>query len=81
MPARGLQRDDRQSPLAGLEAEIGPIEMEPQLGVEPERRIPPDDEQQLVQRDDRRGQIRPVEQHAIAIHDPADPPHRGPTLG
>jgi hypothetical protein len=67
------QRHDGQSPFRRLKAQIGPIEVEPQRRVDSEWRIPGHDQQQLVERRDLGGELRPIAEQPAAIDDPPDP--------
>ena len=58
--------------FACLQADIGSIEMESQNRVESKSGISSHDQQQLIERRDPCGQLRPVAEHPAAINDPAN---------
>ena len=55
--AKGIDRDGGQSVLAGLEAQVGAVQVEPERQVGPERRPAGQDQDQLVERGDPRREL------------------------
>ena len=70
--AQGAQCHDGQSSFARLKADVGPVEVKPQRGVEAQARIAANDQQQLIEGRDRGGQLGPVAEQSATIDDPAD---------
>jgi hypothetical protein len=70
--AQGAQCHDGQPPFPCLQANVRPVEMEPQRGVEFQTGIPANDQKQLVERRDRGRQLGAIAQLSSAINNPAD---------
>jgi hypothetical protein len=70
--AGGLDGDYGESSFRGLEAEIGSVEVEAQVWVESQGRIPGHDQKELIECGDRCRQRRAFVKQAAAVDDPAD---------
>jgi hypothetical protein len=67
-----LDGDDGESSFRGLKAEIGSVEVEAQVWVESQGRIPGHDQKELIECGDRCRQRRAFVKQAAAVDDPAD---------
>ena len=63
--------DHPQPPLLGLQGEVGPVEVPPQLGVDAQRGVARHHHEQFVEAVHVGGQA-PVREEAVAVHDAAD---------
>ena len=70
---RRLDRNDSQSALRRLQAEIRSIQMKSQRRVKLQRRVPGNHQQQFIERGDTCRQLRCFAQLSSSVKDPADP--------
>jgi hypothetical protein len=70
--AKSAQCHDGQALLLGLKANVGSIQMKPQLRFKYQRRVSPDDQHSLVERRNAGRQVGAIAEQTAAIFHPAD---------